>query len=97
MPEGNVVVPLAKPFELMKSLWCGGPNSMRNRKWDRCSEVKTQWLRCQSRWEVHSWSHPGLFDSLGRQDLDRKGQVKTGKLGGLTRTVPEIWQAALAA
>ena len=27
----------------------------------------------------------------------RKGQFKTGKLGGLTRTVPEIWQAALAA
>jgi len=27
----------------------------------------------------------------------RKGQSKTGELGGLTRTVPEIWQAALAA
>jgi hypothetical protein len=27
----------------------------------------------------------------------RKGQFKTGKLGGRTATVPEIWQAALAA
>ena len=27
----------------------------------------------------------------------RKGQFKAGKLGGLTRTVPQIWQAALAA
>jgi hypothetical protein len=27
----------------------------------------------------------------------RKGQFKTGKLGGRTATVLEIWQAALAA
>jgi len=27
----------------------------------------------------------------------KKGQVKIGKLGGPTATMPEIWQAALAA
>ncbi len=27
----------------------------------------------------------------------KKGQFKTGKLGGPTATMPEIWQAALAA
>jgi hypothetical protein len=39
----------------------------------------------------------GRLQTLHQSQKIKKGQFKLGKLGGRTATMPEIWQAALAA
>ena len=38
-----------------------------------------------------------VIGGIELEEKIRKGQFKMGKLGGPTATMPEIWQAALAA